>query len=215
VRAIYDDIMVTRQTDRISNVWKALAGDPVLSRVLPHTAGISLLAQDPWETLISFIISQNNNIPKIMGSIDRLARAAGEPLGDGVFAFPRPERLAAARIRLDPGLVGDHERDRGPIFLLEGQARPARGQEKCVAPPSSEEFDLRVRLTFIDLETQWKPGQQVSNPLLRGRRQGLRPAGEGGGGRSLRRVRGQMCRRMRDGYRSRGEHYYDHEQSAV
>jgi N-glycosylase/DNA lyase len=77
----------------------ALAADPVLARVLPHTAGLSLLAQDPWEILISFIVSQNNNIPKIRRSIDGLARALGEPLDGGAFAFPTPERLASARTR--------------------------------------------------------------------------------------------------------------------
>lgn len=76
-----------------------LAADPVLARVLPHTAGISLLAQDPWEVLISFIVSQNNNIPKIKRSIDGLSRALGEPLEEGAFAFPSPERLAAASTR--------------------------------------------------------------------------------------------------------------------
>lgn len=77
----------------------ALAADPVLARVLPHTAGISLLAQDPWEVLISFIVSQNNNIPKIKRSIDGLSRALGEPLEEGAFAFPAPERIASAATR--------------------------------------------------------------------------------------------------------------------
>jgi N-glycosylase/DNA lyase len=80
-------------------VEAALARDPVLRKVLPYTAGLSLLAQDPWEIFISFIISQNNNIPKITRSIEGLARALGEPLADGLFAFPRPERLAAAQMR--------------------------------------------------------------------------------------------------------------------
>jgi N-glycosylase/DNA lyase len=76
-----------------------LAADQVLARVLPHTAGLSLLAQDPWEVLISFIVSQNNNIPKIMRSIGGLARAMGEPLEDGASAFPSPDRLAGASMR--------------------------------------------------------------------------------------------------------------------
>jgi N-glycosylase/DNA lyase len=76
-----------------------LAADPVFARVLPHTAGISLLVQDPWEILISFIVSQNNNIPKIRRSIEGLARALGEPLGHGVFAFPDAGRLAGASMR--------------------------------------------------------------------------------------------------------------------
>jgi N-glycosylase/DNA lyase len=76
-----------------------LAADPVLARVFPYTAGISLLAQDPWEILISFIISQNNNIPKIKRSIGGLSRALGERLDEGTSAFPSPERLAAAPTR--------------------------------------------------------------------------------------------------------------------
>ena len=73
-----------------------LAADAVLARVLPRTRGITLLVQDPWEVLISFIVSQNNNIPKITRSIEGLARALGAPLEDGVHAFPSPARLAAA-----------------------------------------------------------------------------------------------------------------------
>ncbi|HLJ60542.1 MAG TPA: DNA glycosylase [bacterium] len=73
-----------------------LAADAVLARVLPRTHGIALLVQDPWEVLISFIVSQNNNIPKITRSIEGLARALGAPLGDGAYAFPSPARLAAS-----------------------------------------------------------------------------------------------------------------------
>jgi N-glycosylase/DNA lyase len=80
-------------------VEATLAADPVLARLLPHTAGISLLSQDPWEILISFIISQNNNIPKIRRSIDGLSRALGEPLDGDAAAFPAPDRLAAASAR--------------------------------------------------------------------------------------------------------------------
>jgi N-glycosylase/DNA lyase len=76
-----------------------LAADPVLARVLPYTTGISLLAQDAWEILISFIISQNNNIPKIRRSIGGLSRELGERLDAGTSAFPSAERLAAAPMR--------------------------------------------------------------------------------------------------------------------
>ena len=83
----------------LPEIESTLAADPVLAQILPHTRGTGLLVQDPWEVVISFVISQNNNIPKIAGSIDRLARALGEPVGDGVHAFPGPERLAAAHPR--------------------------------------------------------------------------------------------------------------------
>lgn len=83
----------------IAGIETALAGDAVLARVLPHTRGIGILAQDPWEVLISFIVSANNNIPKIGRSIELMARKFGEPLAPGTFAFPTPERLARAHPR--------------------------------------------------------------------------------------------------------------------
>ena len=88
-----------RESRGVAAIETALAEDPVLARILRRTRGLAILAQDPWEVLISFIISANNNIPKITQSIERLARAFGEPLGGGAHAFPPPARLAAARPR--------------------------------------------------------------------------------------------------------------------
>lgn len=58
--------------------------------------GIRILRQDPWETLISFIISQNNNIPRIKKIISAMCERYGEHLGDGAYAFPTPEALCDA-----------------------------------------------------------------------------------------------------------------------
>lgn len=58
---------------------------------------IRVLRQLPFETLISFIISQNNNIKRITGIIDRLCEGFGEEI-DGGFAFPAPKRLAALSV---------------------------------------------------------------------------------------------------------------------
>ncbi|HXX37607.1 MAG TPA: DNA glycosylase [bacterium] len=80
----------------LGHIESALAADGVLARVLHHTQGTGLLVQDPWEVLISFIVSQNNNIPKIGRSIEALAHGFGRPLGDGIHAFPSPARLATA-----------------------------------------------------------------------------------------------------------------------
>jgi N-glycosylase/DNA lyase len=84
---------------RLGTIEAALVTDRVLARIVPVTRGIRLLTQDPWEVLISFIVSQNNNIPKITRSIERLARALGEPLGEGAYAFPAPAALAGAQHR--------------------------------------------------------------------------------------------------------------------
>lgn len=76
-----------------------LGRDPVLRRVLPTTSGLALLHQEPWECLISFIISAFNNIPKIELSLHRLGRQFGEQVDEGVWAFPSPDQLAGASLR--------------------------------------------------------------------------------------------------------------------
>ncbi|MDR0974256.1 MAG: DNA-3-methyladenine glycosylase 2 family protein [Ruminococcus sp.] len=46
--------------------------DPTMKKAIDFCGGIHILKQDPWEALISFIISQNNNIPRIKLIIERL-----------------------------------------------------------------------------------------------------------------------------------------------
>lgn len=67
---------------------------PLLKTASQFGFGIHILRQDSWEALCSFIISQNNNIPRIKGIIERLCENFGEPI-DGGFAFPTPEKIAA------------------------------------------------------------------------------------------------------------------------
>lgn len=56
--------------------------------------GIRVLRQDGWEAIASFIISQNNNIKRISGIIERLCENFGEPISMGLYSFPPPEKLA-------------------------------------------------------------------------------------------------------------------------
>lgn len=56
--------------------------------------GIHILRQDPWETLCSFIISQNNNIPRIKKIIASLCALLGDEIAEGVYDFPTAERIA-------------------------------------------------------------------------------------------------------------------------
>lgn len=63
-----------------------------------RAGGIRILRQDGWEALASFIISQNNNIKRISGIIERLCENFGEPIGEGQYAFPAPEALAACTV---------------------------------------------------------------------------------------------------------------------
>ena len=65
----------------------------LLNQITQNCGGIRLLKQDPWEALCSFIISQNNNIPRIKGIIDRLCENFGDKI-EGGYTFPSAERLA-------------------------------------------------------------------------------------------------------------------------
>ena len=73
-------------------ITSRLSSDKTLAEACRSSGGIRLLRQDPFETLISFIISQNNNIPRISGIIGRLCESFGSEIGGG-YAFPTAEQL--------------------------------------------------------------------------------------------------------------------------
>lgn len=72
--------------------------DPFLWKAMEQEKGIRILRQDPWETLISFIISQNKNIPAIRRSVRLLCEACGDQKTDGrgkpYHAFPCAKAVA-------------------------------------------------------------------------------------------------------------------------
>ena len=75
--------------------------DEPLKTSIQYGKGIRLLNQNLWETIISFIISANNNIPRIKGIIERLAKNYGNKIEwkDKIYyAFPTPQQLAKADI---------------------------------------------------------------------------------------------------------------------
>ena len=79
-------------------IYQQICTDSVIEKAYTYTGEIHILRQQPWEALCSFIISQNNNIPRITGIIDRLCRQFGEPMKNGVFSFPSPQRLASLHV---------------------------------------------------------------------------------------------------------------------
>ncbi|WP_082392649.1 DNA-3-methyladenine glycosylase family protein [Thermoanaerobacter thermocopriae] len=73
-----------------------LSRDPILKEAIQYGQGIRILRQDTWETLVSFIISQNNRIPQIKKVIENLASSFGEPIeykGKIYYTFPKAEEL--------------------------------------------------------------------------------------------------------------------------
>lgn len=75
-----------------SEMIARLSADETLALACKSSGGIRILRQEPFETLISFIISQNNNIPRISGIIGRLCESFGEKI-EGGYSFPTAEKL--------------------------------------------------------------------------------------------------------------------------
>ena len=78
-------------------IKKQLASiDNHLKTSIQYGKGIRILNQDLWETILSFIISANNNIPRIKGIIERLSQNYGKEIrwrGKSYYTFPTPEEL--------------------------------------------------------------------------------------------------------------------------
>lgn len=75
-----------------------LKKDSKLAMPCKAGSGIRILRQDLWETIVSFIISANNNIPRIKKIIEALCRKFGKPIefdGKTFYGFPSPEVLAS------------------------------------------------------------------------------------------------------------------------
>ena len=70
--------------------------DEYMKISIAYGKGIRILNQDLWETIISFIISANNNIPRIKGIIERLSKMYGNGIewnGKKYYTFPTPIQL--------------------------------------------------------------------------------------------------------------------------
>lgn len=80
-------------------IKEELSKDPILKEAIKFGQGMRLLNQEPYETLISFIISANNQIPRIKKAVELISEDLGEYAGSWngkeYFSFPSPEKLAA------------------------------------------------------------------------------------------------------------------------
>lgn len=88
-------------TDYDALVENILRVDPALKEVVCGSAGLRILRQEPWETLVSFILSAHNNIPRIKRMVRHLCAAFGSPArwhGKTVYTFPTPPALADASV---------------------------------------------------------------------------------------------------------------------
>lgn len=103
---------------------------PILADAAKYAPGIRILRQEPYEALCTFIISQNNNIKRIKGIVQRLCEQFGDRLPDGTYAFPDAEKMASLTADdLAPLRAGFRNR-----YLVDAARKVADGDvdlEKC------------------------------------------------------------------------------------
>ena len=78
---------------------KAGKQNDFIDRAMESGAGIRILRQDPWEMLVTFIISQRKNIPAISQAVEKLAAGYGKKITtkyEALYGFPEPEALCRA-----------------------------------------------------------------------------------------------------------------------
>lgn len=82
-----------------AEIDKILSTDEEINKAISYGKGIRILSQETWEMIITFIISQNNNIPRISKLVETLCENYGRKLeyeGKTYYTFPTPEELSKA-----------------------------------------------------------------------------------------------------------------------
>ncbi len=145
------DIIITGSNqDDFENIWRNyfdldrnyeqiindISVNETVKKAAEYSSGIRLLNQEPWEAMCSFIISQNNNIPRIKGIVERLCESFGEKI-EGGYTFPCAQTIAKLTVD-DLAVIRSGFRAK---YILDAAQKIASG-----------EIDLEA-LKFIDYDT--------------------------------------------------------------
>jgi N-glycosylase/DNA lyase len=89
-----------RFDDNLPSIYKSIDRDLLINRAIRKYRGLRLIRQDPWECLISYMLSTASSIPMIQKRIFLLGQLFGQELEEGYFSFPDPETLANADLSM-------------------------------------------------------------------------------------------------------------------
>ncbi len=119
-----------------------------MKKAAAHGRGLRILRQQPWEALISFIVSQCNNIPRISGILQTMCQLWGQPLeleGETLYAFPTPEALAALSLEdLAPLRAGYRAK-----YILAAAQAVSRGELDFASLEAMDADQARQALTAL------------------------------------------------------------------
>jgi N-glycosylase/DNA lyase len=90
-----------RKNDNMQEIIKSISKDKTVKEAIKQYEGLRIFKQDPFQCMISFIISSNSNIQKIKNSLEKITKKFGKKVeteNKEFFLFPKPEKLAKASI---------------------------------------------------------------------------------------------------------------------
>ena len=90
-----------RKKDNMQEIIKSISKDKTVKEAIKQYEGLRIFKQDPFQCMISFIVSSNSNIQKIKNSLEKITKKFGvkvEIENKEFFLFPKPEKLANAPI---------------------------------------------------------------------------------------------------------------------
>ena len=90
-----------RKNDNMQEIIKSISKDKTVKKAVKEYEGLRIFEQDPFQCLISFIISSNSNIQKIKNSLEKITKKFGKKVkiqNKEFFLFPKPEKIANASI---------------------------------------------------------------------------------------------------------------------
>ena len=149
-----------------STILSQYASDPSLAKATAFSPGLRVMRQDPWETLITFILSQNSNIPRIKKMVSGLCNLFGEALVSdtnnstqasnlltpnsktheiGCHAFPSPEALAD----LTPEALAPVKSGYRAPYIIDAAKQVAQGNICLTALQSAPTHEIKKTLLQI------------------------------------------------------------------
>ncbi len=131
-----------------NTVERELSDDKILLPCIEVGRGIRILRQDLWETIVSFIISANNNIPRIKKIINKMCELFGDKIefdGKIFYGFPTPEALAKLELSdLAPIRAGFRDK-----YILDAAKKVVSGEVNLCEIPKLNNKTAKAELMKI------------------------------------------------------------------
>lgn len=162
-----DEVVILNSNEEdFNNIWKnyfdlernydeikdVLAKDEILRKSVEFGYGIRILNQDPFEILISFIISARNSIPSIKKTVKKICEKWGEKIeykGNEYYTFPTPKAIKEAKLE-EIQETGASFRSKYIVDTIKKVNEAIEVKEDMKADPSK--YEERPEILDFDLE---------------------------------------------------------------